>query len=394
MEHDELIPGLPEEIAIECLIRVPPFHCYKLGIVQKLWKSAATIPYFTHRRSQLQASLSKKNMVKPGRREGKFMILLQEEDHMINDNIDGNKEEMIIKKNARLVLYDIVKRDWWCKTLAGNFPAANLPNCCVISLTGENLVVMGDLTVREPPPQLAWASRTTGPSVWVYNFSSSIKCQGWREGTPVPGPPRLLFAHASDGLGTIFVAGGWNPVSDEPLRSAMAYDVEQEEWIPLPPMIQKRAYCYGTFFDNKLYVANNSCCCEVLDLTTFSWSLSVPPEQDSIHKQVDPETYHHIPLNLPSFPEINTFSSPGVVWLLTKPLTKPHALCAICQDPNEGDILLRAWLDHEHSHDEAIRFIIAAKLKKVEHIAILPEKYWVAVRGVSLTNFLLPNFAE
>ncbi|KAG9459205.1 hypothetical protein H6P81_003713 [Aristolochia fimbriata] len=337
-QTEELIPGLPDDVATECLIRVPPLHSYKLGMVRKPWKSAAATPYFAHRLREYSQS----RCPNFPRRCGKFILALQKDESQLNVPSSD--------RNCRLLLFDIEKKRWECESLS-TFPAP-LPRCSVISVTGENLVVIGDLTVVEPREQ--WPSQN---SVWVYNFRS----EKWRGGAPMPGPRRVFFAHASDGIRTIFVAGGWIPATDESLGSAMAYDVERDEWSPLPPMVKKRSFCFGSFSDHKFYVQTYMCCCEALDTSSFSWCML------EVWNELGHETYAACDDDI-ALPDFSFFSGAGSLWLPMPPGDL---------DPWGGGCFLRASLELEHSYFPEWRhdtFHIHWRRKMV-HETELPEKY-------------------
>ncbi len=56
--------------------------------------------------------------------------------------------------------------------------------------------------------------------------------------------------------GLIYIAGGYDS-DDEELCTATVYDIEEEKWEYLPPMIWSECKCDSVFTDDKLYVLSH-----------------------------------------------------------------------------------------------------------------------------------------
>lgn len=128
----------------------------------------------------------------------------------------------------------------WCELPPVPDSPTGLPMFCQVAGVGSDLVVIGGWD-----PMTGKASQ----SVYVYSFVSSK----WRRGTDMPGRPRTLFGCASDFDRTVYVAGGHDDEKNA-LRSAMAYDVAQDDWVGLPDMDRERDECKAVFRRGKLHV--------------------------------------------------------------------------------------------------------------------------------------------
>ncbi|GFZ04139.1 Galactose oxidase/kelch repeat superfamily protein [Actinidia rufa] len=143
-----------------------------------------------------------------------------------------------------------------------------LPVFCRVTSVGSNLVVMGGL---DP---VTWE---VSNAVFVYNFVAAT----WKRGTDMPGGPRSFFACASDLDRTVYVAGGHDKEKNA-LRSAMAYDVANDEWVHLPDMAMDRDECKGVFHGGKFHVIGGyntemqgqfGTSAEAFSIATWKWDL-------------------------------------------------------------------------------------------------------------------------
>ncbi|KAI3977826.1 hypothetical protein MKX01_036666 [Papaver californicum] len=96
-----------------------------------------------------------------------------------------------------------------------------LPIFCQCAGVGRNLVVIGGWDTK------SWQVLN---SVYIYNLVTGT----WRRGADFPGDTRSFFACASDSK-TVYIAGGHDQEKNA-LRSALAYDVSGNVWVPLPDM--------------------------------------------------------------------------------------------------------------------------------------------------------------
>ncbi|KAI3777802.1 hypothetical protein L1987_47605 [Smallanthus sonchifolius] len=208
----DLIPGLPNDIALDCLIRVPYNHFSSAASVCRSWKYEIELPSFRHHRKY--AGLSRRIAV------------------MVQSPADSNWKHGLRKYSAApaysLTVYEPETGNWSKLPPVPGF-SDGLPLFCQIVPVGFNLVVMGGLN-----PENWDASRF----LYVYSFVSAM----WRRGLDMPGCRRSFFGCASDNDRRIFVAGG-HDTEKNALRSGMMYDVAEDNWTVLPDMADERDEC-------------------------------------------------------------------------------------------------------------------------------------------------------
>ncbi|KAK6914926.1 Kelch repeat type 1 [Dillenia turbinata] len=220
----ELIPGLPNDLALECLIRVPYNHFSSVSSVSQTWKTQLELPGF--RRHRKSSGLTR------------FIIVMAQARFDSNQNSSmGNK--YLVAPVYRITLCEPETGIW------SDLPPipgllSGLPMFCQFAGVGSDLVVLG-----------GWDPATwqASKAVFVYNFLSGQ----WRAGTDMPGSPRSFFACASDSDRMVLVAGGHDNEKNA-LKSAMAYDVANDKWVPLPDMARERDECKAVFQHGKFHV--------------------------------------------------------------------------------------------------------------------------------------------
>ncbi|KAF4356431.1 hypothetical protein F8388_013296, partial [Cannabis sativa] len=108
-------------------------------------------------------------------------------------------------------------------------------------------------------------------AIWKYSLirRSWVKCQGMNR-------PRCLFGSGS--LGSIAIVAGGSDKNGTVLKSAELYDSATGEWEMLPNMKTPRRLCSGFFMDGKFYVIGGMSsptvsltCGEEFDLETKEW---------------------------------------------------------------------------------------------------------------------------
>ncbi|KAK7271891.1 hypothetical protein RJT34_28150 [Clitoria ternatea] len=262
----ELISGLPEDVARDCLIRVSYQQFPAVASVCKGWKTEIERPEFRRRRRTAKQSQ-------------KILVTVQ------SKNIASEKPGLLMKSTTnpvyRLSVLEPEKGLWSELPMPPEF-ASGLPMFCQIAGVGYDLVVMG-----------GWDPDSWKPSnsVFVYNFMSAK----WRRGPDMPGGPRAFFACASDQDRTVYVAGGHDEEKNA-LRSAFAYDVASDEWVPLPDMATERDECKAVFRHGRLCVVGGYCTemqgrfgrsAEVFDVATWRWG---PLEEEFLDDAACPRT--------------------------------------------------------------------------------------------------------
>ncbi|KAJ1278470.1 hypothetical protein BS78_04G081900 [Paspalum vaginatum] len=204
----DLIPGLPDDLARECLERVAFEQLPAARRVSRGWKAEVESPAhhrFRRRRTLLALTQARPPLAGSGPAR-KYAA-------------DGY--------SFRLVLHDPAAGAW---TPLPPLPGAGgLPLFCQLAAVGEGpaakLLVLGGWDPE------TWAPT---PAVHAYDFLTGA----WRRGADMPGPPRSFFACAAVG-GRVFVAGG-HDAEKNALRSAAAYDAAADAWTALPEMARER----------------------------------------------------------------------------------------------------------------------------------------------------------
>ncbi|KAE8705147.1 F-box/kelch-repeat protein [Hibiscus syriacus] len=245
----ELIPGLPNDIARECLIRVPYNNFSSIASTCKDWKLEIHLPeFFRHRRA---AGCSKH-------------VMIMTQSRVNPDRNSGLKCQVM--PIYRIVVFE-PDVGHWCELPPVPGFSDGLPVFCQVVGVGLNLVVMGGL---DPD------TFDVRNEVYVYNFLSAT----WRRGADMPGLKRIFFGCASDSDRMVFVAGGHDGEKNA-LRSAMAYDVGSNTWVLLPDMERERDECKGIFHLGKFYVIGGYCTdrqgrfessAELFDVATWQWT--------------------------------------------------------------------------------------------------------------------------
>ncbi|XP_015869332.3 F-box/kelch-repeat protein At1g15670 [Ziziphus jujuba] len=244
-----LIPGLPDDLARDCLIRISYDQFAAVSSVCKLWKSQITLPEF--RRLRMLYGHCQKVIV------------------MVQALVDPNPTVSVFKCSAvpvyRLTLCDPGTGNW-CELPPVPELSTGLPMFCQVVGVGSDLVVLGGW---DP---MTWKA---SQSVYVYSFVSSE----WRRGNDMPDGPRTFFGCASDFDRTVYVAGGHDDEKNA-LRSAMAYDVARDTWVQLPDMDRERDECKAVFCRGQFHVIGGYSTemqgrfersAEAFDVATWRW---------------------------------------------------------------------------------------------------------------------------
>lgn len=249
---EELIPGLPNDIALECFIRLPVQQFSKAASVCKNWNSEITLPEFRRRRK-----LS--GLTRP--------VLVMVQSMVATVKMPEGDTALSSTQVYRLSVSDPENGSWY------DLPPIpelidGLPRFCRIVGVGSDLLVIGGC---DP---VTWRVMDC---VFVYNFISG----SWRRGADMPGQQRLFFGCASNSDGMILVAGGHDDEKNA-MKSVLSYDVVKDEWITIPDMVMERDECKVVFHKGKFHVIggyptwaqghfeNHA---EVFDFATWRWRL-------------------------------------------------------------------------------------------------------------------------
>lgn len=213
-----LIPGLPEELAIECISRIPHSFLSKIRPVSKKWCDLISGPLLYSHRLRINAS-------------ERLFFLIQADPVTPSGEC---KEPIAVKKPAySLNLFN--------STLAAWHKVLNsVPVFTQSVVVGTDLVLLG-----------GWDPETLDPirEVRILDLRTMI----WREGKPMT-TARSFFACA-EASGRVFVAGG-HDAQKNALRSAEVYDVAGDCWKCLPEMKEERDECKGLSLNGKFCVVS------------------------------------------------------------------------------------------------------------------------------------------
>ncbi|XP_042444140.1 F-box/kelch-repeat protein At1g80440-like [Zingiber officinale] len=218
----EVIPGLPDAVALECLIRLPFSFLRIARRVCKRWRHEISSSSFYRLRKAANVA----------RLLAAFVV--------------SNPKHPFEKWVA---LYDVTEQVWTRLPMIRDSAAE-----CQVVAVGHELVVIGR---RHSPTNM----------VHVHNLLTGV----WRLGAPMPGPRRAFFACAASAESpVVFVAGGRDQ-QGLALRSALAYDVETDAWAPLPDMARPVRKCRGFFARGLFRVFSRQLTFEAFDATAGEW---------------------------------------------------------------------------------------------------------------------------
>ncbi|GLJ53285.1 hypothetical protein SUGI_1135700 [Cryptomeria japonica] len=187
-----LFPGLPDEIGLECLLRLELKSFHNVRRVCKRWNAILKKPKFYQERKRLKISEQR-------------ICMLQK--------VDGICD--------RVAVYDLNKNS--CKSLPPIPTQIN--GVWHFHFVKQNLVLIKDVFCD-----------STRSCVWLYDFRNGGL--NWREGAKMPVGLQNGFASAADEhRGLIYVVGGFgDDTFNSPVRSAFVYNVEEDKWDVLPDM--------------------------------------------------------------------------------------------------------------------------------------------------------------
>ncbi|KAK9664926.1 hypothetical protein RND81_14G077700 [Saponaria officinalis] len=239
MYQNELIPGLPNDIGLECLLRVPITSHPTLRLVSHLWKTTLSHPSFFSLRRHTDAAEHLVFLVQP---------LFpppppppQQQVHQTKEDVQelGVKESDEFSNPLRynLSVYNSTRHEW--RNLV-NIAIPTFAQCVAVPAVGKVVVLGG------------WDPATLIPDtrVIVIDFVSGI----WKEGSPMP-TARSFFACVAVGSAAVYVAGGHDGRKNA-LRTAEAYDVEADTWRVLPEMAEERDESHGVVFGSNFWVVS------------------------------------------------------------------------------------------------------------------------------------------
>ncbi|KAJ7534192.1 hypothetical protein O6H91_13G085000 [Diphasiastrum complanatum] len=225
MEPTALIPGLPEEIAWTCFVRVSYEWYPHMQVVCRRWKAVLRSEEFHKARKRAGSSRHCVCMVQALPPSSTAPI--------------AKAAETSIPPIMGISVYDLHQRSWMKLCPVPRLSqGAPLFSRCVCS--NGKLILLG-----------GWnpTSYATIRSVYIFDFYSRKWCRGSDMLTS-----RSFFA-CSAVDGHVFVAGGHDGNKDA-MATAEVYSVEDDRWRELPRMSEERDECGGFELNGKFYVVS------------------------------------------------------------------------------------------------------------------------------------------
>ncbi|XP_057772980.1 F-box/kelch-repeat protein At1g80440-like [Salvia miltiorrhiza] len=262
----DLIPALPADLGLDCLIRVPHNDLSSVVSVCRSWNREIRLPEFWRRRKL--SGLTRRVVV------------------MAQARFDPT-QEFGARKFAAVPAYRLTlcepETGFWAELPPIPGCPDGLPMYCQLVGVGLNLVVMG-----------GWDPETwrASAAVYIYDFVGAT----WRRGADMPGGERLFFACASDGAGMVFVAGGHDSEKCA-LRSSLAYDVAGDAWQAMPDMAGERDEAKGVCHGGAFHVIGGyptnmqgrfEASAESFDVATWRWG---PVKEGFLESATCPRNY-------------------------------------------------------------------------------------------------------
>ena len=217
----ELLPGLPEELGLECLTRLP-YTAHRLASrVCHRWRDLLQRLDFYYHRQKLGYT-------------HKVACLVQA---FSGGSLNGPKKPGD-SPSYGIAVFDSASGSWDRLAPVPIYPNG-LPLFCQLAGSEGKLVVMGgwDPVSYEPVTD-----------VFIYDFIT----QQWRKGNDMPA--RRSFFAVGACSGRVYVAGGHDE-NKNASRSAWVYDLRKDEWTQLGDLSQERDECEGVVIgDDEFWV--------------------------------------------------------------------------------------------------------------------------------------------
>lgn len=216
-EFTELIPGLPEELTLECLTRLH-YSAHRLSSrVCKRWRDLLQSKDFYYHRKKTGFTHKAACLVQA--------LPVESESKPTGQPRYG------------ISLFDPVNLSWDRVDPVPKYPDG-LPMFCQLASTEGKLILMG-----------GWDPSSWEPvrDVFVYEFTT----QRWTQCADMPSTRSFFATGAVEGR--ILVAGGHDE-SKNALNSAWVFDIEKNEWCELRRMSEERDECEGIVMGSEFWV--------------------------------------------------------------------------------------------------------------------------------------------
>ena len=224
-EFSELIPGLPVELGLECLTRLPYKTHQVASLVCQRWRTLLQSPEFYHQRCSKGYT-------------HKLACLVQAlpRDKSVTQSPSTKRTEPL---SYGLTFFDSTEAIWRRADPVPKYPVG-LPLFCHVASCAGKLVLLG-----------GWDPKSYEPvtDVFVFDFAENQ----WREGKPMP--TKRSFCAVGSYSDRVYVAGGHDEDKNA-LSSAWVYDLNRDEWTELTQMSQGRDECYGAVVNGEFWVVS------------------------------------------------------------------------------------------------------------------------------------------
>lgn len=212
-DFSELIPGLPDDIALECLTRLHYGAHSVASDVCRRWRRLLQDREFYYQRQ------------KSGFTRKVACVVQSLPIHSESGQADSKPEK---QQKYGLSVFDPNTGEWHQIDPVPKYPDG-LPLFCQVASSEGKLVVMG-----------GWNPASWEPlrDVFVYEFTT----RRWTQRVDMPSTRSFFAAGACNGR--VYVAGGHDE-NKNALRSAWVYDIAADEWAELNPMSEERDECEG-----------------------------------------------------------------------------------------------------------------------------------------------------
>ncbi|KAK6925793.1 Kelch repeat type 1 [Dillenia turbinata] len=216
---EEIIPGLPDDIGLECLTRLPYTAHPLASRVCRRWQELLESQEFYNQKKQKGHTRKLACLVQ--------LLPVQTGEKPVRSPVYG------------VSVFDQVSGTWERVDSVPKYPDG-LPMFCQLASSEGKLVLMG-----------GWNPVSYEPvrDVFVYDFVSRL----WRQGKDMPSKRSFFAIGALDGR--VYVAGGHDE-NKNALKSVWCYDVREDEWIELGQMSEERDECEGVMTGNEFWVVS------------------------------------------------------------------------------------------------------------------------------------------
>ncbi|KAI4373710.1 hypothetical protein MLD38_011803 [Melastoma candidum] len=221
---EEMIPGLPDDVAVECFLRLPYTAHSSACRISRSWSSLLQSRRFYSFRRSLHRSRPLACLVQQSPPSSTDDPISKPASPAMNSSPpDGPVQSYSVS------VFDPGSLSWTRVPPIPDFPDG-LPLFCQLASTDGKLLVLG-----------GWDPATYAPlrRVYLHDFIT----RKWQRRADMPGTRTFFAAAGADG-GRVFVAGGHDECKNA-LSTAWAYDVGRDEWEEMEEMSQERDECEG-----------------------------------------------------------------------------------------------------------------------------------------------------